>query len=253
MSSKLMTKLEAEGCIFEQLDINASNADIFERILNLPYEIYVETVNRLCSGELSIDDFDKRLFESEKNIDSSASLYEIDVDELAKGNIGVANSLEGSFKTMTNLGSADLQTEGVFTNPAFETGSFFTGSAEGDLIAGNAITKMDKSLLPGTNDILVSKLPDDEIKKAMSLDLYLETSDVADLLLNGRNTKFALDTDEMKQLSSKKGLLERQIKELEMRRDSGNKKTALSETTDKLVEVNNELERLSTERANIEI
>jgi len=81
---KRMNRQQAEECFFSTLDVNASNVETLERILCLPYVVFCVVADSLCSGELTLEDFDGRIFELERRSSHLAEVEDVDVEALVR-------------------------------------------------------------------------------------------------------------------------------------------------------------------------
>jgi RNA polymerase subunit RPABC4/transcription elongation factor Spt4 len=109
---RLMSKEEAEDCIFRKLEIKSEDIGTVRRLVALPHQVYVEVVNRLCSGEATLEDLNGAIFSIEREVSEVADLDDVDVARLVRENVAAAKT--GRPKTDMAVSSAKAKTEGSF-------------------------------------------------------------------------------------------------------------------------------------------
>jgi hypothetical protein len=75
MAAQHMLRDDLKECLNNKLKI-AENFRIYEQILNLPYSVFVEVINLLCSGDLIEADMDGRVYELEKQLSNKSTQTE---------------------------------------------------------------------------------------------------------------------------------------------------------------------------------
>ena len=85
---ELMSIQAVLDCAMRELPVEG-NEKIFRQILSLPYPVFVEALNRLCSGEMTLEDFDVRLLRAELASSHLGAISDVDIDEEAVNNVGV--------------------------------------------------------------------------------------------------------------------------------------------------------------------
>jgi hypothetical protein len=113
--SKKMNRQQAADCFFGSLDINASNIEIFERILMLPYVVFCVVAEALCSGELTLEDFDSRLFDLERQFSHVAEKEDVDLEKLVREALVVyaGNTAESAATNAAAGNVSDLSGKGL--------------------------------------------------------------------------------------------------------------------------------------------
>jgi len=103
MPENLKPRAVVEAFI-EGFSIDSSNFDRYDRVLGLPYTVFVEVINRLIDGSVSMDDFNSTLSKYEKEFSSGAD--PVSFIDLLNSTAGAARSAILNDMENVLLGSA---------------------------------------------------------------------------------------------------------------------------------------------------